>query len=425
MPQHIVIALSVLLLNIVIFRPAHYALTIAPAFIVWFLMTFYYPLSLEKRKAWVVAGILLALPLINGFQVLSGQAEPGEFVRTYAKWCFLIIGIVIASTAKIKVQNSATEKAAGIALVVLTFIMTMQITFAYAFKDTSLFSMLDEVLFGGPIDLSRFAVLGRIRPLGLYFEPSFAALVMLTLLTILLLRDKLFTPVGLVGAAGVVITTSFSGYIGLAVLLLGVLYGKTSGALGPSAYPPRRPLIWVAALAGFVFFYNSCQSDAVSPVTRSHEVTQTINTGHQTSTYERVVQPVAILREAVLDHPSGIAFGRFPAPEFQPFYYRLADGVTRWCTLNNGFYLLVFYFGWIGILGIVCGLSWLLVRVIRNKEFNLLILLLYTLLSFGITGMILRPEYFALLLMVIFQCRISSCLHRDRETLAGTGAETT
>jgi len=423
MPQHIVIVLSILLLNIVVARPANYPLTIAPIFMVWFLATFFRPFSLEKRRALPVAGILLALPLINGFQVWSGQSELEGFARVYLLWFFFVSSIVIATSAQIRVANSATEKAAGIALVGLTVIMTLQITFAYAFKDTSLFSMLDKVRFGGPVDLSRFAVLGRIRPLGLYFEPSIAALVMLTLITVLLLRDKLFTAVGLVGAAGVVITTSFSGYIGLAVLLSGVAFGKTTGALGPSAYPPRRPLIWVAALAGFVLFYNSCQGDAVSPVTRSHEVSQTITSGHATSTYERIVQPALILRDVVWDHPSGVAFGRVPRPEFQPFSYRLDNGAIAWCTLNNGFYLLIFYFGWIGILGLLCGLSWLFIQAIRNREFHRLILLLYIVLSFGITGMILRPEYLALLLVVILQYRISSGLHRDREKLAGIGAE--
>jgi len=423
MPQYIIIAFSILLLNIVISRPINYPSTIAPVFILWFLITFFHPLSPERKRVLPLTFVLLSLPLINGFDVLSGHTELSAFIKIYALWCFAVLSILVAATAKIKVANFAVERAASFVLVVLMLIVTMQITFAYAFKDTTLFTMLDKVSFGGPVDLTRFAVPGMIRPIGLYFEPSVAALVMLTLMTVLLLRDRMFTAAGFIGAIGIVITTSYSGYIGLVVLLLGFATGKISGAMKPSSYSPYRPLVWVAALAGFSVFYVHCQSDAVSPLTRSQEASQTIASGHMTSTYERLLQPVSILKDVILVHPSGITFGKFPRPEFQTFYYHFANGQIGSCTLNNGFYILVFYFGWLGIIGVLLVLLSLIFRAVQLKEFNLLVLFLYICLSFGVTGMILRPEYLVMLLLVIYQCRISSGLHRDREKLAGVGAE--
>jgi len=409
--------LAILSLNLVIARPINYPLTIAPIFMVLFIFLFFYPPNLAKQKKILTLFLILLLfPFINVFQISFGSEELINFLRTYSLWGFSVVCVVIALMANIRKAAFSLETVAQIVLVLLTALLIMQVTFDYAFGDTTLFSMLDKFSFGGVVQLNRFAVLGAVRPIGLYFEPSICALVMVTMMTILLLRDKLFTAVGFVGAVGIVITTSFFGYVALAILLLVYIFGRMRGAKGlVNNYPLSRLLIWVFFLGGFIFFYNNLQTASISPISRAAEVSHSISpispissTANESSSYERLVKPISVLRDVVLNHPSGIVFGRFPAPEFQTIDYHLPNGEIVSFTLNNGFYILIFSFGWVGIAAVLLFLSWLTYRSVLRMEFNQLVLLTYIFLSFGVTGMIFRPEYVTLLLLTIYQYRISS-----------------
>lgn len=182
---------SILLLNFVIATPLGYPLTVAPFFVLWFLWKHFYPTNLGNRNLALMLGLLI-LPLANLIQVPNDQTKLIEFLKTYSLWCFSATSVIVAMRSSVRRVTCSVENAAKLILVVITALLSLQVTFVYVFSDSTFFTILGGHLYGGYPQLIRFIGSGAVRPLGFYFEPSFCALVMIAMMAILFIGNKLW-----------------------------------------------------------------------------------------------------------------------------------------------------------------------------------------------------------------------------------------
>jgi putative colanic acid polymerase len=106
----------------------------------------------------------------------------------------------------------------------------------------------------------------------------------------------------------------------------------------------------------------------------------------------------------LLSSPFGVSFGLM---EETLLSYRLENGVNDGTTIDNGWYLLVFYFGWLGLIVSVI-IFFILGKFIVKGDLKLSLLSLYFLLSPLFTGAIFSPEFLFLQFIVLISYRFKN-----------------
>lgn len=225
--------------------------------------------------------------------------------------------------------------------------------------------------------------LGSIRAPGFYLEPSFNALVLTSLLFMcLMLQYKPILAIAL-ATAGVACTRSLSGL--LILLAISAVTLRARRHLTRSGGGLHMLLAFGGVGLVISGFTSYIQTRALS------------GTVEGTSTNYRLVAPIPILRNVLVHSPLGEPLG---AVRQVISSYGLLNGSKAGSSLDNGLYLLVFYFGWAGVLGILVVVGRLLPRA-REAPFTGRALLLFTLLTLLNTGGIFLPEFILLSCLVL------------------------
>ena len=184
---------------------------------------------------------------------------------------------------------------------------------------------------------------GYIRSAGFYLEPSFNAFVIcaLTLLVMLVKgRPLIYMPVSLLAVAA---TQSATGLIlWFSLVAAAIFLNNSSGS--------RRYIFLLSLPVLFAFAYLS---------QRISSITLTGSSGNY-----RLLSPTAvvgdILTKQFFGHPLGSLY------EVVSRYQLFQFGAEQSVTLDNGLYVIVFYFGWVGLLILFGLVAWALSR--RAKE---------------------------------------------------------
>jgi putative colanic acid polymerase len=400
--QTLTIVSAICLLNLEIARPLNYPLTVAPFFLLWFLWTFFQPTKLSRGNSYLILALLI-LPLANLIQVPTEQAKLIHFLKTYSLWCFSITCVMVSIRSSIRKLTFSIEKMAKLSLVVITILLLLQVTFVRAFNDDTLFNILGGHLYGGYPQLNRFIGPGIVRPLGFYFEPSFCALVMIALMSILIIRNELFSKSGLIGAVGITVTTSLFGFGALAILLSAYGFGKIKCIKKiRNVTHIRIPLVWVASWGAFTLLYWNLNSGVASHAGVASRISEVLING--SSVHYRLISPLYAIRDVLISYPLGLPFGQL---DYIMPSYKMLNGISVTSSVDNGIYVLILYFGWLAVTALlIC--VWLIWRALNTGKIEFAILLLYLLLSLSVTGMIFSPEYTALLVLVIYQFRVKT-----------------
>jgi putative colanic acid polymerase len=232
------------------------------------------------------------------------------------------------------------------------------------------------------------------RAQGFYLEPSFGALVMITLCVVLLLAGYRTRAAMLIVAAGLFFNRSFSGIITFALIVaihFGLSFGRHVGRT-----------VKLAAAVALIGISGVVLRQVL--VARLSELTS-----EGASAYYRIISPLIVLRDVLQQHPFGVEMGQIEA--FMVPYGLLQTG-SEGNTLDNGLYVLVFYFGWIGLLMVLALFATAVVQVIAGHR-DRAILRTFFFLSMAFSGAIFVPEYALLIMLVLLQFRAGPVRYRS------------
>lgn len=389
----LVVAVSLVMLHFVVVQFAKYQLTVAP-FTIVLLLLLLFPIRFTIPSLLLFL-TLLVFPLINLPQVIGDSAAIVKFSRTYALWAFaVVVACICLGSSQIR-TTLAIGKASSVVILIVTFVCIAQVAMVLNFGSTGLFSIFGDNLYGGSPNLERFV--GNInRAIGFYYEPSFCALVLVSMVVIQLLEEKLNWLVIGVAAIGVVVTTSVSGIVALLALV----------AMFVISSPPQAHQSVRSKWQGLILVLTIVSVGVIAAVEyKDYLLTRGSEIGRDgSSIHYRLVAPIAIVKDVLLSRPFGMAFGRMESAASE---YQMLNGDVITETIDNGIYLLIFYFGWIAFFA----LSWLVLYVvylaIRRRRIDLLFFG-YIALAFNFNGAVFSPEDLLLFLLVAYQYRLQS-----------------
>ena len=382
----ILITIGIIFLNFVLARPLNYPLTIAPIIVLTIL-----PLTLSFKKkslryflVWItVVAFVLLKSIWDLFSISDTQLQ---FFKTFLLWlfnwtCFLAL-IVLPIKSRIKLpqlSKTYTYLFAAISITCAAQLIIYKIT-----GNIGIFNLWGDRSYADQGYVTKVIEFGALKTTAFYFEPAFCALVMYTLLTARQLSSKvsyIYFPAIL---AAFYITGSFSGVLcALLVLITAVIFPDNSSK-------KTKNLKIIIGLLVFVFAFYFL-ADLIT--TRSMQVFDS-----STSTYYRLIAPLAILKDVLTEHPFGMLFG---VMESDIQRYSLSNGAAIGKTIDNGWYLLTYYFGWIGILLFISYISIGLHLALKYRNGSIEAFQ-FLLLSPFFTGAVFSPEFLFLQALVIF-----------------------
>ena len=165
------------------------------------------------------------------------------------------------------------------------------------------------------------------RAAGFYLEPSFAALVGIALAVPLVLSKYHVRRVVVAAFLTVLASQSATGLLVLiALIFVYVLSSRGRGKFGI--------LVMATSVVALVGPYIVLRL-------------QSIQTAGSSGAY-RVSAPVEIIRDVLGEYPFGRPFGSLNSVVRSYAIYNGADVGT---SLDNGYYVVVYYFGWVGVIG--------------------------------------------------------------------------
>ena len=387
------------LLHLMLAEPAGYPLTIAPAAVTLVLVRHYAGrMSMLKMTAWLA---LLLIPFVN---VLGAPSDTlAKFVRTYGLYVFNVSVLWWATAARIDRCRNDIVRGAFAALAVVACFSAAQSGLAFLTGSNALYNIFGnhQYLHLYDTDLHNTGSGSWSRAQGFYLEPSFGALVMVTMWVVCTLANYRVGAAGLIMAGALFFNRSFSGILTFMFLLaihLGLSLGKRVSLFVKLAVTIGCVLIAAVVLRQVL-------------LARLAELNV-----EGASAYYRLISPLVVLRDVLQSRPFGVEMGQvesFLAP------YGLLQTGSEGNTLDNGLYVLVFYFGWLGIAAVTGLLATIASHIMRGRR-EAAIFWGYLLLSLGFSGAILVPEYAFLLVLVIYQYRKTRA---SRNLVSGLGEQ--
>lgn len=219
------------------------------------------------------------------------------------------------------------------------------------------------------------------RAQGFFLEPSYDAFVIGTLTIALLCVGTRTAFTAVLGTVGMLACQSASG-LGI-LLVIALILALTSQ--WRIALPAAGALVLVLGLLGPYLWGR------VYSITNS-----------ETSAYYRIVAPVRIVRDVLERHPFGYPMGSV----FDVLSsYQLTQAGVPQNSLDNGSYVLIFYFGWVGVLFLMAAVT-VTVRVFltrRSRGGLGWIAPLWLIGSLFFSGAIMAPE-FTLMTGIVVVC---------------------
>lgn len=233
---------------------------------------------------------------------------------------------------------------------------------------------------------------GLVRSAGFYLEPSFNAFVIcsLTLLVVLVKgRPLIYMPVSLLAVAATQSATGLILWFSLAAAA--IFLNKSSGS--------RRYIFLLTLPVLLAFGYLS---------QRIGSITLTGSSGNY-----RLLSPTAVVGDILTNqffgHPLGSLY------EVVSRYQLFQFGAEQSVTLDNGLYVIVFYFGWVGLLMLFGLVVWALSRKANQPiptKVPSIVVKFWLVGSLFFSGAIFAPE-FALVTFLVIVVWLESLKERE------------
>ena len=331
----------------------------------------------------IVAVVLILVP--NSIvQIASPSLRDGSaaFFETYG--LFVLGAVVVSQYSKRTVRVEAVDgvlKGAFGALIVIVALSVIQV-FTGSRGSVAWFNP-----WGSNQYLYEYNPHLEFNPIpraaAFYLEPSYAAFVVGTLSLALIVGRRHSVSAWALGAVGLLAVRSATGLLVFSlVAVVAVLMSRSKW---------RVPAV-VAIVAGAVV--------AVPYLAGRLDSTFTVGS----SAYYRLIGPLSILRDTLNRFPLGHPFGSLRNTVAD---YGILNGAAAGDSLDNGFYVVVFYFGWLGLIACFALVAWAAKQVIHSMHSSGSTEGLLALWSVGtliFSGGIMLPEYL-IMLWLIFAIR--------------------
>jgi putative colanic acid polymerase len=396
------LTLTIVCLHFTLVDIGGYPLTVAPFAALMFAVVSY---KLEfPRSLLPLWSLLLAIPFVN-LCFPGSSVDLFEFMRTYGLWIFAVTMLLFSAGARLRRRDSNwVGKAAFASLVILSLYSILQVVlYKYLSLDVlynpfGSHQYLPLMNSRGQYDVSLYP--NNIRAPGFYLEPSFNAFVITSMLFIITVTNKYRANFSLVlSGIALLFVNALSGLLIFAYVLLAYLI----------LHSRRRRQPWVGSVILLVVVITAYMFGT------TEYIWERITSGsiEGSSTNYRLVAPLGLLRDVLTHHITGLPFGTV---EKVVSGYRMTNSLHQGSTLDNGFYLLVFYFGWLTVAAVVLAVLISAVFYRRWWTLSACYFVGYLLLSMNYSGGIMAPEYVFVVVMIIYSWRASKLENR---TLSG------
>lgn len=420
------IAMSIIFLHYMFFSVWGYPLTIAPFALFGFVLI-NYRVALRGIRVWVA--VLLMYPLANlGLSMLGGNnPDCMQYLRTYALWSYASMSILIAFKLPVKKSHGyndfSLERIALLCLGILCIFSVVQVMMFAGWGLDIFYNIFGEHQYIKQYDISRFASSNVLRASGLYLEPSFNAFIVISLHVLCLLARYKLWQSSLLTLLALFVIQSMAGFItfvsiwGLIAYIVYFRKAESTSELWRVLSIVNLVLVLASAYSGGILGASTGLqkfATSVSELGNSTSDHQQVANGISrlnelgiptSSAYYRIVAPLKVLKDGLVNEPLGTPFGQI---ENTLRGYHLLSGGEELTSMDNGMYMLVFYFGWVGVAFLIFLLYRLTKSLLRAAYINELILLAYILLSLPFSGGIMLPEYIFMMVLIIYQLKVIS-----------------
>lgn len=385
---NIIFIIPIIFLHFVIIRISDYPLTLAPFFIVGFFYIFYKKI-INDLSTFVIFIIIFFYPILNIVEILDNYLYLLQFFRTYLLWIFSATVILLAFKLKIKYIYNFGPVAFTCLILIFIIVLFQYITsslgildFIYPFGSHSYFEDLNgEMLYTEG---------EKIRVPGLYLEPSFCAYITLNLISVCMMTRSKVTMSLIIGGSSLLIIQSFTGLIAFSLILFVDFIFNYKGSNNSKNF--LIPILVLITFLLIIFiFYNDYIISRVSSIDDIGS-----------STYYRVIGLLPVLYDTLSNFIFGHALGTVKSiiPNFS-----IIHGTGYGSSIDNGLYLLVFYFGWFGLFFIL----YFIFKIINNffnRRYSDLISLITIFFGCFFNGGIFLPEFILMTLILIYSSRV-------------------
>lgn len=375
---------GVVFLNLRVGRLLDYSLTIAPVACLFFLMHF----NVKKNgsKFFVPWALVILYVLVKSALDSAYSKSESELLKTFSLWLFYwtIIWACIAFPVKRELSLNQLSNTCLSLFYLISLVCAVQVLIYKTMGNFNILSIWGEHLYAGQEYVVKSVEFGALKSTGFYFEPAYCALVLFALCAAAQTVSEIKIRTYAIMAGAFFIIGSSSGIISLLTLIVIANYAKITD-------PKKSNIIYASlliltmAISGIIFY--EALFERISHINIE-----------SSSTYYRLVAPARIVLDVLFQTPLGAPLG---AMESDVQRYMLANGETIGKTIDNGWYLLIYYFGWPGIFAsltiILLGLKY----SIKHKNGSLEAFSFFILSPF-FTGAVFSPEFLLLQLIVLF-----------------------
>ena len=354
-----------------------YPITVGLLVLPFLMFTLFRPV-LPVRN-FVIILLLLEQSILNF--LLNPNENPAQFVRTFilVAICILFVSISISSPLKLpseRLLNSLSTIFFGFTLLsgmqyfLGDYIPTLNRPFG---RFTNYYALLNST-YGE-----------HFRSTAFFNEPSYNALVASSFIPFIFYRFS--------GTKRSIYLTAGLAYVFFAHSLAGILlYGVLTSANFFSKSSSKKILIF--ALPTFVFLLSNFITERSS----------SINIPGSSSNF-RLIAPILAAKKIVPENPFGIVLGSL---ERHMHVLGFLNGTSIGTSLDNGIFLIILYFGLVGLLAVILVFSIISIKMNQqlkqgNKDWSLLLIPPLMLLF---TGGVFTPEFVLILSFAIYFIRI-------------------
>lgn len=278
-----------------------------------------------RRSSILLGTAVLCTPLTVAITANLSAGQSTSFLRTFALLAATVVMFVVSANS---VLREGFDIASGLAfaLIAISGLSFAQVVTG-AGGSTALFNIYGDHQYLYQYDpLLQFNDLPRAN--GLYLEPSYNAFTILTCALILLLKRRYVFVAYSAGAVGVLAAQSATAFIALGL----------GAAVSLDYRRGRQAAVAVAVLSVGYVIIGSVLVERLS----------TLGTSGSSAHY-RLIAPIKILRETIWASPLGAPLG---SVESRVSAAGVFNGANLGSSLDNGYYLILYYFGFAGLMAI-------------------------------------------------------------------------
>jgi putative colanic acid polymerase len=376
------------LMHLVMFSVFEYEVTVLNILIfIWIFKNYHINIKFSTRST-LLLSTLIFLPLINIDLSI-------EFFKSYALYIqslFIVFIVFTCKPRKIVHIESILKSVRYIQIIVAIFAILQFFLFDY-FGSDILYNPWGSHQFNKAYDPSMYA---NARSVGFYLEPSFLALVSLSLFFSRHILDRRVT-LGNLTVTCLIILASESSFGSLVFILLTLFICRKLAF--------RFSLYLTFAIALIVLCVVLIDLDYVMTfdLFRLNELANQDSSG-----YWRLVAPLVFFENNLIALLSGFPFGSMEKNLDSYFLFDRDYGKWQGTAIDNGIYVLIYYFGLLSL----ALFSWVAILFVKTKSEYIRRYVVFYALSITATGAIFSIDI--IFLLVVFPCYVMSILNQNR-----------